>query len=522
MTDELTNMNLQPKPMPQSMAKVTQSAQEAELELQQNIKAIVDSIILTKPMKHKQTGEDIDVPCGINMHGAVKKFVPRIPIVAHSSLGMPYEYHEESGTWSKVASNLSEHVDRYYLEPWLDDWSDNPSIYRDRKQLSRDIAGRLTTIGEDLPLLEVANPEKILFRNGSYNFDTNTIEPPRKEDYHTIQLPYNLIPNDEEELETERWLKWVVGDSLKTVKQIIGYCFYRQYKTAMFTYFINDPRKSSGANGKSQVLQHIQHMLGGTDNVSTVPLDLLTSKTDRFSRAQLQHKLANIDADSGASYLEETGILKRLTGDDLTQAEFKGKDSFSFRNYAKLIFSTNKLPRFSDDSHGMQRRITVVPFVRDFSDKSMTPELAEEMVQFNKAKAARRDYNGEEIGKFAWKCIQEYRALLQGDYSENGFYKSDLAIELTKGYLDSNDIVKQFLNDHNLEITKDSDDRVIRAEVRDMFTEWKNDTEAKIAWGIMQKKLVEHGVELKRARIRVKNGETKNTQCFVGLKLKEK
>lgn len=514
MTDELKYMNLQPQPMPESLAKATQSAQQEVLELQMSVKAAVDKTIMFK--EDKSTGNSI--PVMINPQLALDHVLPHIPIIAHPSLGRPYEYNYKTGLWEMIDTNLSDYIDKYYLKEWYKEASINPTVFKSRRQLSVEMASYLATEGKDAPISEVTEPEKILFKNGSYNFLTNELTSAQKEDYHTIQLPYNLIPNDEEELETERWLEWVLGESKKTVMQLIGYCLYREYKYAQFTFFINDPKVASGANGKSRVLDFITKILGGKQNYSSVPLTKLTSKTERFAKARLQNHLANIDADSEGSYMEATGDLKALTGGDSIEAEFKGKDSFSFVNYAKLMFSMNKLPKFSDNSFGMHRRITVVPFIKNFSDDAMTPELKAEMLEFEAHKEAREDYEGEEIGKFAWKCIQEFREILFGEFTVNPFFQSERALQLKGDYINENNILNVFLREADLELTKEDKDRVTVSEAKDAYNEWKAYDESSTKWMSMRNRLISEGCEFTRGKVRLKNGEIRNTTIIKGLK----
>ena len=52
--------------------------------------------------------------------------------------------------------------------------------------------------------------------------------------------------------------------------------------------------------------------------------------------------------------------LKKIIGSDVIQAEFKGKDSFTFRPYAKMLFSANRFPYVDDKSEGFKRRLRVV------------------------------------------------------------------------------------------------------------------------------------------------------------------
>ena len=51
--------------------------------------------------------------------------------------------------------------------------------------------------------------------------------------------------------------------------------------------------------------------------------------------------MANIDADLSSEALSRTGLLKKVTYPEEITGEFKFKAAFSFKNYAKLIFSAN-------------------------------------------------------------------------------------------------------------------------------------------------------------------------------------
>src|SRR5690606_11494790 len=79
---------------------------------------------------------------------------------------------------------------------------------------------------------------------------------------------------------------------------------------------------------------------------------------------------------------------KLATGEALN-VERKGKDPFYFVNYAKLIFSANEIPRITDYSHGLGRRLQIVPFNAKFSpsdpdyDPFITDKLlSEESMQY--------------------------------------------------------------------------------------------------------------------------------------------
>ena len=85
----------------------------------------------------------------------------------------------------------------------------------------------------------------------------------------------------------------------------------------------------------------------GKDNVSGETLDRLLH--EKFAVANLFQKMLNVDADMSPDIIfNNTGLIKKLTGNDLHTGEFKYKKPFAFRNYAKLIFSCNKIPETED------------------------------------------------------------------------------------------------------------------------------------------------------------------------------
>lgn len=85
-----------------------------------------------------------------------------------------------------------------------------------------------------------------------------------------------------------------------------------------------------------------QEILLGGDNVSNIPWQGLG---DRFNKAELFGKLANIFADLPSKAIDDNGMFKVLTSEDYITAERKNRDPFSFRPYARFLFSCNEIPR---------------------------------------------------------------------------------------------------------------------------------------------------------------------------------
>jgi len=137
----------------------------------------------------------------------------------------------------------------------------------------------------------------------------------------------------------------------------------------------------SGSNGKSTILNLLKKFIGDT-NCSTIEMEKLS---DRFKTAELENKLLNIGDDLNRRDIIDTGTIKKLfTGESVT-VERKGQDPFTLKNYAKMIFSCNEIPRIADKTYGMYSRLMLVPFTATFTsadadfdpfieDKVTTPE----------------------------------------------------------------------------------------------------------------------------------------------------
>ena len=120
-----------------------------------------------------------------------------------------------------------------------------------------------------------------------------------------------------------------------------------------------------GSNGKSTFHSMLERLVG-FENTSYVSLQELADRGNRFAAAQLYGKLVNIYADLPGRGLLDTGIIKVLTGEDYITADRKFREPITFRNYAKMIFSCNELPRVYDMTYANWSRWVVIPWGRRF------------------------------------------------------------------------------------------------------------------------------------------------------------
>lgn len=169
------------------------------------------------------------------------------------------------------------------------------------------------------------------------------------------QIAFDYIPNIETEgAFVENWLHFAIPDQedLEMFLQYSGLCMTKDVSMQKFLLICGE-----GGTGKSTAIR-LNEAVIGTGNISNISLSELNQ---RFASYGLMGKLMNSCADLEISALEDTSTLKKCLGEDSLRAEKKGADAISFKNYSKLIFSTNELPVIKGErSNGFFRRLLVL------------------------------------------------------------------------------------------------------------------------------------------------------------------
>jgi len=215
-----------------------------------------------------------------------------------------------------------------------------------------------------------ANPFIVNVKNGLYNALDGSFVPHTPDYFSTVQIHANYDPS----ADCPQFLKFLAGilpdTELALVQEVFGYLLIPVNKAQKSFVFVG------AANaGKSTLLSIAQEILLGAENVSNIPWQSLG---DRFNKAELFGKLANIFADLPSKNIDDGGMFKALTGEDYITAERKNKDPFSFRPYARLLFSCNDIPKnYSDRSDGFYRRLIIIRFDKSVPASQRDPNLRE-------------------------------------------------------------------------------------------------------------------------------------------------
>lgn len=219
------------------------------------------------------------------------------------------------------------------------------------------------------------DPTVVNIINGRLDLDTGELTPHSDEfyDFARVNATYDEDAYCED---TEKMLMKVFceDEQLFTLfQQALGYTMMRESKHQVAFLLTGN-----GSNGKSTFLNMIRELIG-RDNVSSLSM---TDLGDRFRPAELQNKLLNIGDDISNITLKDTGKFKNLVSGEGVTVERKNQDPTTLYNYATMWFGANTMPNFADKSHGMDRRMIIIPFDAVFSpkDEDYDPDIEKKVM----------------------------------------------------------------------------------------------------------------------------------------------
>jgi len=312
-----------------------------------------------------------------------------------------------------------------------------------------------TIADEIVSYIEVANDtdheELVLHKNlvnlqnGVFDWTTGNLKE-RSPDYGFItQIPVEY--NEEASCPSiDNFLASTLpGDCITLAEEIFGYCLICDNRFQKAFILVG-----TGANGKGIFINLLEAFLG-RENVSTIPLQEIDEH--RFKRSELFGKLANVFADLDRRALKGTSYFKTIVAGDSIDAERKFKNAFSFRPYAKLIFSANEIPHSPDNTHAFFRRWSIIPFNNKFEGENEDVEILKKLT------------TPEELSGLLNKALQGLIRLVDN----NGFTEPKTASEAKDDYRKASDSAYLFLNENAI---TGPDKYVKKAVIYDAYKNW--------------------------------------------------
>ena len=204
-------------------------------------------------------------------------------------------------------------------------------------------------------------PTWLQFKDQIYDLTTGQVHPATPNYFICNPLPWTLGPTEETPTMDRLFTEWVGEQYVPTLYELLAYCCLPDYPLHRIVAIVG-----TGANGKSQFQKVLSTFLG-IYNICSTELDQL-SEHARFETLRFHKKLACIMGETEFATIKKTGMIKRLSGQDLIPMEVKGGKHFEAYSYAKLWVNTNQLPSSTDKSDGWFRRWIILEFPHQFED----------------------------------------------------------------------------------------------------------------------------------------------------------
>ncbi len=287
-------------------------------------------------------------------------------------------------------------------------------------------------------------PDKVLInlQNGTFEVTPKgtQLRPFDRTDFLTYQLPFEYNPEAKAPM-FESYLNTVLPDigRQKVLAEYLGFvfikhgCKFLKEEKALVLY-------GTGANGKSVFFEVVTALLG-SENTSQYSLQNLTEDKG-FYRVKIANKLVNYASEINGKL--ESSIFKQLVSGEPVEAAAKYGQPFTMKQYAKLIFNCNELPKDVEHTNAYFRRFLIVPF-----DVTIPPEKQDKRLHS-------KIIENELSGVFNWLLDGLHRLLEQ-----KGFTDCDAVIEAVEQYKSQSDSVQMFVNEHNYK-SAPSDYRLIK------------------------------------------------------------
>lgn len=223
------------------------------------------------------------------------------------------------------------------------------------------LRGMLDDDGDDIVNCACPDSRYIRFKHKIYDTQTKQLIDPSPKLNVVNRIRHDYDPNAPVDDDVEKFLEEVSCGRegiRKMLIELLGYILYFDNPTQKIFMMVGD-----GANGKTTYEKVIKRIIGSYNYSSVKMKDF----DDKYRPAEMVGKLCNIGDDIGDGFIKDASNLKVISGDGEQQFERKFQCPFDYRLKTKLMFSSNKLPRVNDKTHGWMRRIVIIPFAARFS-----------------------------------------------------------------------------------------------------------------------------------------------------------
>ena len=217
----------------------------------------------------------------------------------------------------------------------------------------------------------------IVLNNGVLDLESNTFHKFNKKFKQVTQMDFDYDPNAVPFLWTS-FLEDILDEpSIKLLQEFMGAIFIDRRKVKIEKMLI---LYGAGSNGKS-VIQSTLIGLLGEDNVKTLAIsDLISGSERKQNIASINGKRLNYCSEiQTQEFGKSSDTLKALISGEPFEVRLVYINNFTARNIPLLMANANNIPSMNDPSHGLARRLLIIPFDKIVEERNQNKRLAKEL-----------------------------------------------------------------------------------------------------------------------------------------------
>ena len=266
----------------------------------------------------------------------------------------------------------------------------------------------------------------------------------------------------EDPRQPDKWLAFLDmifgGDEelIRYVQKLMGYSLLGSQEKQLFVLFYGE-----GANGKSTLLRVWSLVLGGNDNYAVYANKTTFSKkySDKDLRPDLRTILRArvvVVVEGTQEYSVDETLINTWTGGEPITARDLYESTVSEYPQGLLVIAGNHLPVINATTHGIWRRVRMVPFNVKIDDLIPSSDL--------------NDRYAEDV-LFAEESDLILRWMLEGYdlYRSEGLISPLAVVEATEGYREESNSVLRFARDT---LTEDLEAKISVSELRRHYADY--------------------------------------------------
>ena len=218
----------------------------------------------------------------------------------------------------------------------------------------------------------------VVMRNGV--LDLAQDGPPTLRKFHrkykqVSMMDFDYNPDEQPNVWTDVFLDAVLDPHCqKVLQEFMGAIFIDRRKVKIEKMLI---LYGAGSNGKS-VIQSTLIGLLGEENVKTLAIsDLISGSERKQNIASINGKRLNYCSEiQTKEFGQNADALKALISGEPFEVRLVYINNFTARNIPLLMANANRIPYMKDFSHGLARRLIILPFENVIEEKNQNKQLA--------------------------------------------------------------------------------------------------------------------------------------------------